>query len=198
MAQTALLSAIADVYFAEGRTAANHSAEALMAPCVPQFSPQPPCAFDQNIRDVLAGSPHPAAAAVLAGQHLLEWSGNAIAEGLDNTAASISDVAVIVSPEGPIIAPDIRLGVFYQKPNSYYSLHNHDADETYVIIAGEALWTAGDDRRARGVGDYIHHPSLMPHAFHTGPEGIVALWRWSGDVNIHSYAFLEDPQAILA
>ncbi|MGB5560546.1 MAG: hypothetical protein WBN04_21345 [Paracoccaceae bacterium] len=39
----------------------------------------------------------------------------------------------------------------------------------------------------------IHHPSLMPHAFRTGSEGFLAIWRWSGDINTHSYAFVEDP-----
>jgi mannose-6-phosphate isomerase-like protein (cupin superfamily) len=78
------------------------------------------------------------------------------------------------------------------RPESYYPLHLHDADETYAIIAGQALWTAGDDTRMRGAGDMIHHPSLMPHAFRTGPEGFLAIWRWSGDINTHSYAFIED------
>lgn len=91
--------------------------------------------------------------------------------------------------------PQISGWVCIKKTNSYYSLHNHDADETYVILAGQSLWTAGDDTRMRGTGDMIHHPSLMPHAFRTGPEGMVAFWRWSGDVNTHSYAFLPDPQA---
>ncbi|MGB5870189.1 MAG: dimethylsulfonioproprionate lyase family protein [Albidovulum sp.] len=194
--QQQLLSAIADVYHAEGRAAATQSAETLMAPSTSRFQAQPPCRSDATIRALLANSPHPACPAILAAQHLLEWSGNNLAEDLENDAADISNVAVLVSPTGPIVAPDIRLGLFYQKPDSYYALHNHDADETYVIIAGQALWTAGDDCRQRGVGEYIYHPSLMPHAFRAGPHGLLALWRWSGDVNTHSYAFLEDPEAM--
>ena len=53
------------------------------------------------------------------------------------------------------------------QPHSYYPLHLHNADETYVIVAGQALWTAGTDIQIRRVGDMIHHPSLMPHAFRT-------------------------------
>ncbi|MEZ5868756.1 MAG: dimethylsulfonioproprionate lyase family protein [Defluviimonas denitrificans] len=43
-----------------------------------------------------------------------------------------------MGPDGPIPAPDLRLGLLFQRPDSYYPLHNHDADETYVILAGEA------------------------------------------------------------
>jgi len=36
----------------------------------------------------------------------------------------------------------------------------------------------------------------MPHAFRAGPDGFLALWRWSGDVNTHSYTFLDDPAVV--
>ena len=101
-------------------------------------------------------------------------------------------VATLMGPDGPILAPDVRLGLVYMRPESYYPMHLHDADETYVIIAGQAFWIAGDDIRMRGAGDMIHHPSQMPHAFKTGPEGFLAIWRWSGDINTESYAFVED------
>ncbi|MGB3148514.1 MAG: dimethylsulfonioproprionate lyase family protein [Paracoccaceae bacterium] len=193
--QTALLAAIAKVYLAEGRPAASRGALALLDAPVPPFAPQVPGTMDAPIRALLAASTHPAAAAILAAQDLLPWAGNRIAETHDNPAAGISDYAEIASPSGPIVLSDYRFGIFYQQPDSYYALHNHDADETYVIVAGGAFWTAGDDQRARVVGDYIHHPSLMPHAFRTGEAGMVALWLWSGDVNIHSYAFLPDAEA---
>jgi len=101
-------------------------------------------------------------------------------------------VATLMGPDGPIPAPDVRLGLVYMRPDSYYPLQLHDADETYVIVTGQALWTAGEDVRMRRAGELIHHPSLMPHAFRTGPEGFLAIWRWSGDINTHSYAFIED------
>ena len=91
----------------------------------------------------------------------------------------------------------MRLGLVYMQPEGYYPLHLHDADETYAIIAGRTLWTAGDDIRMRGAGEMIHHPSLMPHAFRTGFEGFLAIWHWSGDINTHSYAFVEDQATTL-
>ncbi|WP_343080554.1 dimethylsulfonioproprionate lyase family protein [Ostreiculturibacter nitratireducens] len=193
----ALLAALADIYRTEGREAADRTAQALTTTPAPEsFLPQPPCELDAMMRALLVTSPHPAAGAILAAQEFIPWGTNPVADRMSEAAAAICAVTTLMSPEGPIPAPDLRLGLFYQRPDSYYALHNHDADETYVILAGEALWTAGDDTRIRRPGDMIHHPSLMPHAFRTGPEGLLALWRWSGDVNTHSYAFLDDPQAI--
>jgi mannose-6-phosphate isomerase-like protein (cupin superfamily) len=189
-----MLSHLAAIYRAEGRKAADQSATALVA-AADAFPTQPPCEVDAEIRALLARSDHSAAAVILAAHRFIPWAGNSIAQPLSPDAAAMSAVAVLMSPDGPIPAPDLRLGLYYQKPDTYYALHNHDADETYVILCGGALWTAGEDIRQRGPGDMIHHPSLMPHAFRTGPDGMIALWRWSGDVNRESYAFLDDPLA---
>jgi mannose-6-phosphate isomerase-like protein (cupin superfamily) len=195
----ALLTALADIYRAEGRDAAERTAHALTTTPAPEaFALQAPCALDALMRDLLATSDHPAAEAILAAQDLIPWGTNPVADRMNDDAAAICAVTTLMGPDGPIPAPDLRLGFFYQRPNTYYALHNHDADETYVILAGEAFWTAGEDRRIRRPGDMIHHPSLMPHAFRTGPEGVLALWRWSGDVNTHSYAFLPDPEVQVA
>lgn len=191
----ALLEALADVYRAEGRIEADLTAHALQTTPAPgAFVSQVPCALDEMIRALLMTSEHPAAARILAAQDLIPWGTNPVADRMSESAAAICAVTTLIGPDGPIPAPYLRLGLFYQRPNSYYALHSHDADETYVILAGRAFWTAGDDRRMRGPGDYIHHPSLMPHAFRTGSEGVLAMWRWSGDVNTHSYAFVDDPE----
>lgn len=191
-AYDALLKAAADVYAAEGREEATRTAEALMTTPQPTaVEPQAPCDLDLAIRDCLATSDHPLARALLAAQDLAPWGMNPVGEQMTPEAAAICAVCTLMGPEGPIPAPDLRLGLLYQRPDSYYALHNHHADETYVIIAGSAIWTAGDETGPKTVGDAIHHPSLMPHAFRTGPEGFVALWRWSGDVNTESYTFLE-------
>jgi len=192
-----LLGTLAEVFRNEDREAADRTARALI--CTPPpaaILPALPCILDLEIRAVLAGSDHAAAAALLAAHPYVPWGSNPVSEQMTEDAAAICAVAELMGPDAPIPAPDLRLGLLFQRPESYYPLHNHDADETYVILAGSALWTAGDDVQMRGPGDMIHHPSLMPHAFRTGPEGMVALYRWSGDINATSYSFLEDPAAI--
>ena len=193
-----MLQAIAAVYEAEADPQGPHTARTLLVtPSPVAFDPVPPCHLDAGIRSVLTGSDHPAARSVLRAQTLLPWGSNPVENNTEEGIAAMISVATLMGPDGPIPAPDVRLGLVYMRPESYYPLHLHDADETYAIIAGQALWTAGDDIRMREAGDVIHHPSLMPHAFRTGSQGFLAIWRWSGDINTHSYAFVEDTLAEL-
>ncbi len=188
----AVLEAISRVYEAEADPQGPHTAKTLMVtPSPVSFDPVRPCCLAEGIRTVLAGSEHPAARAALKAHNLLPWGSNPVERSTEKSIAAMISVATLLGPEGPIPAPDVRLGLVYMRPESYYPLHIHDADETYAIIAGQALWTAGDDTRMRGAGDMIHHPSLIPHAFKTGFEGFLAIWRWSGEINTHSYAFIE-------
>lgn len=190
----ALLEAIAAVYEAEPDPQGPHTARTLMlTPSPVAWDLMTSCVLDPGIREVLTASDHPVAQAARAAHQRLPWGSNPVEDQTEGNIAAMISVATLMGPEGPIPAPDVRLGLVYMRPDSYYPLHLHDADETYVIVAGQALWTAGDDVRMRGAGEMIHHPSLMPHAFRTGSEGLLAIWRWSGDINTHSYAFVEDP-----
>ena len=190
---SAALLAFADVCLAEGRDDGTNTGIALATADTAVLGPALPCALDTEIRALLFQSTHPAAAAALAAQDHIPWGTNPVAASMNADALAICAVATLMGPEGPLVCPDFRYGLFYQRPNTYYALHSHDALETYTIIAGRALWTAGDDTSEREAGCSIHHTSLMPHAFRTGPEGFVALWRWSGDINLTSYLMLDDP-----
>ncbi len=194
----AMLEAISEVYEAEADPQGPHTAQTLMmTPSPTSFGPVPACRFDGGIHTILTESEHPLARAVLKAHSLLPWGSNPVEGQTEQRIADMISVATLMGPDGPIPAPDVRLGLVYMQPESYYPLHLHDADETYVIIAGQALWTAGEDIRMRGAGDMVHHPSLMPHAFKTGSEGFLAIWRWSGDINADSYAFIEEHAAKL-
>lgn len=191
-----MLDEIAKAYDSEQDPQGPHTAQTLRLASTPLgLDIGPRSSFDIGIRAVLATSGHPVAQTALAALERLPWGSNPVESQTENAIAAMISVATLMGPEGPILAPDVRLGLVYMQPDSFYPLHNHDADETYVIVAGQALWTAGDDVRIRYAGDMIHHPSLMPHAFRTGPEGFLALWRWSGDINTHSYAFIKDQTA---
>jgi quercetin dioxygenase-like cupin family protein len=188
-----MLKALAAIYEGEADPQGPRTAHTLLiTPSPVAFDARPACFLDTGIRNVLQSSAHPAASAILAVQDRLPWGSNPVEDNTEAGIAAMISVATLMGPEGPIPAPNVRLGLVYMRPDCYYPLHIHDADETYVILGGQALWTAGDDVQMRGPGDMVHHPSLMPHAFRTGPEGFVALWHWSGDINLHSYAFVED------
>ncbi|WP_420587788.1 dimethylsulfonioproprionate lyase family protein [Marivita sp.] len=193
-----MLEALAAIYEGEADPQGPHTAHTLrVTPSPVAFDARSTCLLDTGIRSVLSSSPLQAAQAILAVQDRLPWGSNPVEDNTEANIAAMISVATLMGPEGPIPAPDVRLGLVYMRPDCYYPLHIHDADETYVILGGQALWTAGDDVQMRGSGDMVHHPSLMPHAFRTGPEGFVALWRWSGDINLHSYAFVEEAAAEL-
>ncbi|MFT5615856.1 MAG: mannose-6-phosphate isomerase-like protein (cupin superfamily) [Granulosicoccus sp.] len=188
----AMLETISGVYETEYDPQGPHTARTLLVtPSHLGFDPMLPCLLDESIHAILAGSNHPVACAALKAHNFLPWGSNPVEGTTEKNIAAMISVATLLGTEGPIPAHDVRLGLVYMQPDSYYPLHLHDADERYAIIAGQAQWTAGDDIRMRG-GELIHHPSLMPHAFRTGSEGFLAIWRWSGDINTHSYAFIED------
>ena len=50
-------------------------------------------------------------------------------------------------------------------------LHRHPYDETWVVIAGDILFEAGEERHTAGPGDVVIVPASVPHKFtNQGPE----------------------------
>ncbi|MDK3017691.1 dimethylsulfonioproprionate lyase family protein [Pseudodonghicola flavimaris] len=190
MQQTTVLdffAAMAAIFEAEGRPEAVETAAALCALANPELTPLTGMVDTDPIRDLLQTSPLPVAAAMLAVLDQIPWginpvSGQASAEALSSYVSSD-----LMGPDSPIFSNTLRVGLFYQRPDTRYGLHSHAAAETYAIIAGRALWTAGDTQKQMGPGDYVHHSTYLPHACETGPEGVLAIWRWSGDIGVDSY-----------
>lgn len=189
---TALMAALAALTAQEPRPEAVATADAIRGGRL--LHPAVPCAADAEIL-ALAAHPQaiPEARLIPPAQRLLPWGLSPLAGQQTAGLGAIKAVATLLGPEAPIRSDSLLFGLFYQRPESYYALHAHAADETYTILAGRALWTAGDDTRWRGAGEAIHHPSHMAHAFRTGPEGLLAMWRWSGDLSYDSYRLLPDP-----
>lgn len=185
------LSGIADLLDAEGRTAAAETANCLRAACGanPQRRPKGLEKTDAAaLRALLMSSPLALASAVAAAEDDLGWGRNPVSS---QVAEAVSDVPFVVAnllgPDGVIHSDTLRAGLYFQRPGTRYGLHSHAAIETYVIIAGRANWTAGEARRWLGPGEFVHHTSYLPHACETGELGVVALWRWSGDIGTDSY-----------
>ncbi|MFN3208249.1 MAG: dimethylsulfonioproprionate lyase family protein [Roseovarius sp.] len=181
------LSEMAETFRAEDRTCADQTAEALLTATevMPLVNAAPE--YGAAIRDLLAGSPLSVARAALAAHDLLPWGQNPVASRVAPKDGAVFSVVNLLGPDAPLYCPSLRAGLYYQRPNTRYGLHSHAAVETYVIIAGRALWTAGDAQRELAAGHSVHHSTYLPHACQTGEEGVVALWRWSGDIGIESY-----------
>lgn len=193
---SSLAREMGEIFESEGRLDADLTAQELTTGLWPDGLIHAPMPLEVEMRRCLATSAHPCAAAIAAAIPMTPWGSNPVEGQMLEREAAMIAVATLLDPEGPMISPRFRAGLLFQRPGTYYRLHNHDAVETYSIVAGSADWIAGDDRRIRRAGDVIHHPSRMPHAFRAGPEGFVAIWRWSGDINSQSYTFLPDPEMI--
>lgn len=192
---TPLLLALADLTETEPRAEARATAAALRAAAASHdFGPEPPSLLDADIR-VASGVPgaHTCATHLAKAQAFLPWQASPAASRQPATLAATKAVATLIAPEGPILAPDLRFGLFYQTPGVYYPLHAHEAAETYTILAGSADWQAADRHFTLAPGDAIHHPPQLPHAMRAGPRGFLAIWRWSGDISFDSYRMLPDP-----
>ena len=194
---TPLLLALADLTEAEPRAAAQATADILRAAAnTHSFAPAPRSLLDDEIKAAALGANAlPCAALVAQAAAFLPWQASPAAALQPGHLAASKAVVTLISPEGPIHAPDLRFGLFYQAPGVYYPLHAHEAAETYTLLAGTAPWQAGDTRRVLGPGDSIYHPPQLPHAMRAGPEGFLAMWRWSGDIGFDSYRMLPDPEA---
>jgi quercetin dioxygenase-like cupin family protein len=195
---TPLLNALADLTEAEEMPEAKATAFLLRqaAPAL-LFAVQPPSVLDALIRAAaLLPDALPCARLLAEAQSHLPWQASPAAGRQPSALAAAKAVVTLLGPEGPFHSPDFRFGLFYQAPGIYYPLHAHEAAETYTILAGAAEWRAGDTRSQPGPGDAIHHPPQMPHAMRAGPQGFLALWRWSGDIGFDSYTMLPDTEGL--
>ncbi|MBL9051673.1 MAG: hypothetical protein JNK19_16295 [Tabrizicola sp.] len=191
-----LLHALADLTATEPRPEADATARALRAAAGTDFLQQAPSLLDAEIR-AAARLPdaHPCARLIAEAQDFLPWQASPAAALQPAALAATKAVVTLLSPEGPIPALAFRFGLFYQAPGIYYPLHAHEAAETYTILSGNALWQAGDRRFPTAIAEPIHHPPNLPHAMRAGPDGFLAIWRWSGDISFDSYRMLPDDEA---
>ncbi len=87
----------------------------------------------------------------------------------------------ILGPNGRVVRANYALGLLALAPRTLYPEHAHPADESYIILAGEAEWrAAARPWRRQPPGAVVHHPSGVAHAMRTLDEPLVAVWLWSG------------------
>jgi mannose-6-phosphate isomerase-like protein (cupin superfamily) len=60
-------------------------------------------------------------------------------------------------------------------PGTGPALHRHPYEEVFLVLAGEATFTLGDETIVARAGDFLIAPPGVPHAF-----------KSTGDVPLHS------------
>ena len=87
----------------------------------------------------------------------------------------------LVGPSGHFRAQGMRAFIAYWGPGLDYGWHLHEAEELYVILAGEALFEAdGLPSAILRPGDTRLHTSNLPHRMTTQASGILTLVLWRG------------------
>lgn len=62
--------------------------------------------------------------------------------------------------------PDLSCGLYVLAPGEPDLQSPHTEDEVYVVLAGRARFTAGEETVECGPGDVLFVPALVPHRFH--------------------------------
>jgi len=94
----------------------------------------------------------------------------------------------IVGPDGFAASDVLRFGLYAQAPESFYPPHDHAAEEFYYVLSGTALWQKGEEALSpRPPGSCIRHAPWQRHAMQTMAEPLLALWVWTGDLDMASY-----------
>jgi hypothetical protein len=98
------------------------------------------------------------------------------APGLEDRMA----FAEIIGPEAPFKSQNLCIGLTLIGPKTFYPPHAHPAIELYLVAAGTAIWTAGENSGSNGPGAFVLHSSRIVHAMRTQGEPLLAVYSWSG------------------
>ena len=86
---------------------------------------------------------------------------------------------------------DFLLGWTVLPPGARHERHRHpQADEFFVVLAGEGMIYTDADREASKDGDVVFTPRGHWHGFdNTGEEDVVLVWGWSGAGSLESAGY---------
>ena len=102
----------------------------------------------------------------------------------------------IVGPDGLAVSDSLRFGLFLQAPESFYPPHRHAAEEFYYVLSGAARWQKGEEAPSlKPPGSCIRHAPWERHAMETAAQPLLALWVWTGDLDMASYEMEEAPSS---
>ena len=106
--------------------------------------------------------------------------------GAENLASRIA-FAELIGPDGPMAAPNARVGFTLIAPHTFYPIHAHPAVELYWVMSGNAEWITAGSKHVAPPGRFVLHRSNEPHAMRTFDQPLLALWGWSGDTDTPAY-----------
>ena len=85
----------------------------------------------------------------------------------------------LIGPTGHFVTTDMALYVNYLDKNSYYPWHNHEAEELYFIVSGEAKFESESEKpKILKSTDTRFHKSYEPHRITTTNKNILSFVIW--------------------
>lgn len=89
----------------------------------------------------------------------------------------------LAGPDGHFITHQTRMTVGYWGPNLYYDWHQHEPEELYSVVSGQAVFRVRDQTdETLSAGGTRLHASQQPHALETRDHPVLTfvLWRGAG------------------
>ncbi|MEQ9259885.1 MAG: dimethylsulfonioproprionate lyase family protein [Roseovarius sp.] len=88
----------------------------------------------------------------------------------------------LAGPDGHFLTHELRITVGFWGAGLFYPRHQHEPEELYTVVSGEALFHADGEADARlGSGATRLHLSNQPHALTTEAAPVLTLVYWRGD-----------------
>ena len=85
----------------------------------------------------------------------------------------------LIGPTGHFVTTDMALYVNYLDKNSYYPWHNHEAEELYFIVSGEAKFESESEKpKILKSTDIRFHKSYDAHRITTTNKNILSFVIW--------------------
>jgi mannose-6-phosphate isomerase-like protein (cupin superfamily) len=162
----------------------RHAAEAAVAR---PFSARPSPSHAALLATALAAGTDPIGAALAAAPDALAWHYHYAPRPGEADLSDRIAFAELIGPDGPLDAPDCRIGFTLMAPETLYPLHAHPAIELYLVLSGHARWTTPTSDRIVPPGDFVLHRSDEPHAMQTFGTPLLALYAWRGAIDVPAF-----------
>ena len=85
----------------------------------------------------------------------------------------------LIGPTGHFETSEMALYVNYLEKNTHYPLHNHEAEELYFVLSGEAKFESTNEKSELLASTRTRfHKSYQPHAITTSNQQILSIVIW--------------------
>ncbi len=92
--------------------------------------------------------------------------------------------AEVIGKLGPFVSTKVRSGIGVWGPGIDYPVHQHAAEEVYIVLGGSAdFMLDGEPYKTRRAGDVVHVRSMRRHGFRTTKQPLAVFYIWqAGDL----------------